>query len=182
MGLDMMLYGEKVLSPKKPKEKKVIEFLDANYVPGQYLFTWNEELKHINDFLDNNRLYGQVGNVKEANKIGDTWKIVTEAIYWRKANAIHRWFTDNCQAGIGNCEMDPILPEQLQELAHCLLTIQGNKEMAIKLLPTESGFFFGSTNYDYSYEQQIKRTITELKSILKPSTIKNWQFYYYASW
>lgn len=36
--------------------------------------------------------------------------------YWRKANAIHQWFVDNCQGGNDDCNYHYVDPEQLKEL------------------------------------------------------------------
>lgn len=42
--------------------------------------------------------------------------IVENAGYWRKANAIHQWFVDNCQDGIDDCRDAYVSHDQLQEL------------------------------------------------------------------
>lgn len=41
---------------------------------------------------------------------------LTEVAYWRKANAIHKWFVDNVQDGIDECQESPVTREQLNEL------------------------------------------------------------------
>lgn len=42
--------------------------------------------------------------------------LVTEVGYWRKANAIHRWFVDNVQGGVDECQHSYVDSEQLEEL------------------------------------------------------------------
>ena len=42
--------------------------------------------------------------------------VVEEVMYWRKANAIHGWFVDNCQNGIDECQMSIVTRAQLIEL------------------------------------------------------------------
>lgn len=42
--------------------------------------------------------------------------IIEEVGYWRKANAIHKWFVDNIQDGEDDCGYYEIAPEQLEEL------------------------------------------------------------------
>lgn len=42
--------------------------------------------------------------------------IITEAMYWRKANAIHKWFVDNVQGGEDDCGEYYVDPEQLKQL------------------------------------------------------------------
>ena len=41
---------------------------------------------------------------------------LTEVAYWRKANAIHRWFVDHVQNGVDKCQESPVTREQLNEL------------------------------------------------------------------
>lgn len=55
-----------------------------------------------------------------------------------------------------------------------------NPELAQKLLPTESGFFFGGTEYDSYYLDECKRTLKELTELLKEDD--NGEFYYGSSW
>lgn len=42
--------------------------------------------------------------------------IEVEAIYWRKANHIHKWFVDNVQNGVDECETYPVSIDKLKEL------------------------------------------------------------------
>lgn len=55
-----------------------------------------------------------------------------------------------------------------------------NTELAEKLLPTQSGFFFGSTDYDEYYIQDLKDTIEIIKECEKYKD--NYEFYYESSW
>jgi len=53
--------------------------------------------------------------------------------------------------------------------------------IAEQLLPTQSGFFFGSTDYDEYYLEDLKDTIETLETIL--SEDNEWSdFYYQSSW
>lgn len=56
--------------------------------------------------------------------------------------------------------------------------------MAAVLLPTESGFFFGGTDYDEYYIEDIKETIKVLEEELKKQESKNYypEYEYHASW
>ena len=36
--------------------------------------------------------------------------------YWRKANAIHKWFVDNCQGGEDRCQEAEVSREDLENL------------------------------------------------------------------
>ena len=55
-----------------------------------------------------------------------------------------------------------------------------NPLIAKKLLPTESGCFFGNTEYDQYYIQDIENTIKIIKEALKDAN--NGDFYYSSSW
>ncbi len=69
--------------------------------------------------------------------------IVEEVMYWRKVNAIHSWFVENCQNGIDECQESYVSREQLEELASICEEVVKTKD--VSLLQTQGGFFFGST-------------------------------------
>lgn len=55
-----------------------------------------------------------------------------------------------------------------------------NSEVANELLPTQSGFFFGSTDYDQWYVEDVENTIEIIdKCLILP---KEYSFYYQSSW
>jgi len=123
--------------------------------------------------------------------------IVEDVVYWRKANQIHKWFVDNCQDGEDDCKEYYVSREQLQELVKLCekvrdsLLAEGNSEgemgkrrflntdVAKELLPTSSGFYFGSEDYDENYLIDLKETIAYIKPEL---STKTGDFYYQASW
>lgn len=57
-----------------------------------------------------------------------------------------------------------------------------NKEICEELLPTQSGFFFGSTEYDEYYLDDIRKTKEELGKIIDTIDYENEDVYYLASW
>ena len=74
---------------------------------------------------------------------------VTEQVgYWRKANEIHRWFMNNVQDGEDNCQPFPVDAEELRKLLATVTAVLDRKEKPEEALPTQSGFFFGGTDYD----------------------------------
>ena len=105
---------------------------------------------------------------------------ITEEIgYWRKANAIHKWFVDNIQDGNDDCGEYRVNEEQLNKLLKLCETVIANPGMAYKILPTENGFYFGSTDYDEYYHQDIKDTKAIIEEALKdPGN----EVYYSSSW
>ena len=136
------------------------------------------------------RQYPENGNdAKIAKAIGDlpignhgmrVKEVSCEAIYWRKANAIHAWFVRECQGGRDECQTTWVSREKLQELLTLCKETFETKDAS--KLPPQSGFFFGSTEYDEGYFYDIRETRDILKKVLKPSTINNWKISYQSSW
>lgn len=171
MGLDMFLNRKRVLS-------------------------WEEQIK-----------------MKEEMKIENPVISVEEEVaYWRKANQINKFFMKRDIDGEGrNAKVDiNDLKELLKickRLKRELKLVDGkihtgtkctkngveemyadgkiiaNKELAEELLPTEAGFFFGSTDYDEWYYQQIVDTIPVLEKIISEhNDAYDMEYSYYASW
>jgi hypothetical protein len=117
--------------------------------------------------------------------------------YWRKANAIHRWFVYNIQEGEDQCQSSECNIDQLAKLqGSCqrVLAAPASKlrGVAEEELPTQGGFFFGPTDlgdprtrqwYLYGLEETIKivdraKTLAET---LDDRGLFHW-FEYRASW
>lgn len=115
--------------------------------------------------------------------------IQEEVGYWRKANQIHKWFVDNVQQGEDNYGEYYVEISDLMNLLNICKEIKENPAKAELLLPTQSGFFFGDTNYDEYYFQNIQKTIEIIEALLKEQSFdKNGRayflgdFYYTSSW
>ena len=102
-------------------------------------------------------------------------------MYWRKANAIHQWFVDNVQGGVDDCRYAELSISKLQELLNELIAVNSNRDKAAELLPTTSGFFFGGTDYDEYYWEDVEKTITKLTEILAEDNSQA-HFEYHSSW
>jgi hypothetical protein len=105
--------------------------------------------------------------------------IIEEAGYWRKANQIHRWFVDNVQNGVDNCGDYYVGSEKLAELLELCKRVKADHSLAEELLPSASGFFFGGTEYDEWYFNDIDNTITILEECLED---ERGDYYYSSSW
>jgi hypothetical protein len=105
--------------------------------------------------------------------------IIEEAGYWRKANQIHRWFVQNVQSGEDDCGDYYVERNQLQELLDLCKIVQADHSKAEELLPSTSGFFFGGTDYDEWYYNDIDTTISILEEALEDT---NGEYYYTSSW
>ena len=186
MGLDMYLDAKKRMYPK--------------WASGGREDT--EEMKKIRQVMP--EIY-KSGNL-------DYIVIQFEAGYWRKANHIHKWFVDNVQNGVDNCERYYVSREDIEKLLKVVNTVlqcsekiegtvnQGwrytqekgkeeltkegmvlaNPAVAKKLLPTAAGFFFGNTDYDEYYHQDLIWTKEVLERALKLG--EEWEYEYHSSW
>ena len=105
--------------------------------------------------------------------------ITEEAGYWRKANQIHQWFVTNVQNGVDNCGDYYVEREKLEELLALCKAVLADRTTAEALLPSASGFFFGGTEYDEYYYQDIEDTIKILNEALED---ERGDYYYSSSW
>ena len=156
MGLDMYLTGKRYLSKYFNEGDEAVAEAIAEKFP---------ELK------------GKAGRFGDASCVKE---IQIEAGYWRKANAIHDWFVKNVQGGEDECRPHYVGREQLEELKALCQEVLDNRERAAELLPTASGFFFGNTDYDEWYFQDIETTIQIIDDCL--ALPASWEFEYRSSW
>lgn len=122
----------------------------------------------------------------ESTKIYGTTISVTAA-YWRKANAIHNWFVDNCQEGVDNCQEVEISIEDMLILVDLCNQVLADNSKAEELLPPTAGFFFGSTEIDEWYLADLEYTSKRLTELAKIAAEEfenqNYiSFTYQASW
>jgi len=98
---------------------------------------------------------------------------------WRKANQVHKWFVDTIQNGVDDCGTYYLELEQLEPLRALCQKALDQPALASTLLPTQSGFFFGSYEYDEWYWEDIKGTIAQLDWVIDTHT--EYQGYEYSS-
>jgi hypothetical protein len=113
--------------------------------------------------------------------ISNVTNIEEEVGYWRKANQIHRWFVENIQNGVDNCGEYSVSKGELEELRNICTEVLNDHSKAEELLPSASGFFFGNTDYDEWYYNDVEHTIEILDKILSESD-GNQDIYYSSSW
>lgn len=112
-------------------------------------------------------------------------EVTVETMYWRKANAIHKWFVDNVQNGVDDCGEYPVSVEQLRTLADLCEKVA--TDLSPELLPTAGGFFFGSTDYNEWYYADLLKTADRLNELLNDKNVVDGQyaiydFVYTSSW
>jgi hypothetical protein len=110
--------------------------------------------------------------------------VEAEFAYWRKANAIHNWFVKNVQDGEDDCKEAYLEKVNLEKLLYVINEVLEDHSKAEKLLPSTNGFFFGSTDYDSRYFNDLEYTKETISKILDKwdTDYKNWDFYYQSSW
>ena len=165
MGLDMYLSAKKHLSKINYKVLQENNELDYNSPEAVY--------PEFNDLMQLTQLTDVATDMYGAS-------VEVTCAYWRKANQIHSWFVREVQGGEDNCGEYYVSSDKLIELlAICKHSLE-NKDPAL-LLP-QGGFFFGSTDIDEWYWNDIKSTISQLERIFALPEFDNLSFYYNSSW
>jgi len=148
--------------------------LDMYFYAKRYLYGYNDNEK----IAAITQLFPEIRGAKIN-------EVKAELKYWRKANAIHRWFVDNVQEGKDECQESYVPVEKLHELRDVCAAVMANTDQAATLLPASSGFFFGSTDYDEWYFKDVEETLNWLNDLLLKDAVdimKDWDFYYRSSW
>ena len=112
---------------------------------------------------------------------------------WRKANGIHNWFVTKVQDGRDECQQSYVSGQQLRELrdaceqvvfAHVNDTRTVHKVAQEVGLTTIHGSFFGSTEYDEWYIEDLRYTMRLVNRLETSGVFDNaWvDIYYQASW
>jgi hypothetical protein len=153
MGLDQYLYAKKYTS-------------DSTYFNTAETFTTLKET--LGD--DARYLVKDMPSISIEMKVGQ----------WRKANAIHAYFVENCQGGEDDCRESYVDRDKLVELLDLCKQVLADHSKADELLSTQSGFFFGSTEYGEWYFQDLEDTVSVIENCLTMGD--EWSFYYQSSW
>ena len=106
--------------------------------------------------------------------------VSVNAAYWRKVNAVHKWFVDNVQRGEDDCGEYYVSHEKLKELLATARAAYSAKDPSE--LPPQAGFFFGSYDIDEWYWAGIKDTIKQLSKLTELPDFDQLSFYYQSSW
>ena len=164
MGLDMYFYARKTTYKSFSKWDNPESTKEVNYP---------EDLKTFSDYIyDRNFKSVQTETIYQ---IG----------YFRKFNALHSYIVKTFADGIDNCQ-DIILykedVEQIKKVLDDVLNAHQQVEKAKEILPTQSGFFFGGTDYDEFYFEDVKDAADLMQSFLDNFDFENYHLVYQASW
>jgi hypothetical protein len=209
MGLDMYLQARRAFAPESDAAKNILATAgitldtlkakaDADPMEEEtsiYLSRWKfrgetdesrmadavEEAAGLLVFAVDDSEGGHLAWVKDQEAV----VVSITCMYWRKANAIHAWFVDNCQAGVDDCGEYLVHPEQMAQLrTHCLQELEAYKKgQAGQILTPRAGFFFGGTEVDEWYARELQETVDGLERVINLAIqIGGIDFYYHSSW
>lgn len=147
--------------------------LDMYLRAERYIYGWQEE-------SEDSRLSKEIAKVLGLSETREVRCVKVDAGYWRKANQIHKWFVENVQEGIDDCGNYEVSRRDLLNLKERCEQVLEDKSLAASLLPTTSGFFFGATEYEDWYYEDLEETIKIIDDAL--SFPDSWSFEYHSSW
>lgn len=103
-----------------------------------------------------------------------------EQIYWRKANQIRRWIVDH--AGYppqANCEPFVLTKDVLNRLIDDSIRVLVDHDIAVDVMPTSDGFFFGNTDIFEWYFQQLAETVRDVSALIAGTNFDEEEIVYY---
>ncbi len=149
--------------------------LDMYLIKKSYVQNWD----HEKDSEKHEVIIKKGGKIREDIKPERITHILEEVAYWRKANAVHKWFVDNCQDGVDDCREAYVTHKELEGLLELCKKALKPSVKEEEVLPTASGFFFGSTEYDQFYMEDMENTVEMMTEILAEDDT---DYYYRSSW
>jgi hypothetical protein len=165
-----------IARPKKSEEfvtaKEIPMGLDMYLTAKQYLSEYNDQDKTISTEI--------MRHFPELSEQHTIQEVSVRVGYWRKANAIHKWFVENVQEGEDNCNPYPVPRERLQELRDTCERVLAFRELATAQLPPASGFFFGSDEINEWYYRDLEETVKIIDACL--ALPNDWSIEYQSSW
>lgn len=170
MGLDMYMFRIKKYGLPFNETLKVNELIV------------NEEQDKMRGFVPKDILAEIEQDIMTAGTCVHWNTLAAKVAYWRKANAIHKWFVDNCQNGVDDCASYNVTKEQLIDLQKLCQQALKDKPNAGKYLPTQSGFFFGNISYDDWYFKDLEATDEMIAEIINETDFNEQYVYYSSSW
>lgn len=189
MGLDVFFYKIKNVADEKKSMGELIES-ESNKVRKNYDKATKRALGKLSKTTDKDefaalrtklltktmaRYTGMGWALKDAAKKDLTFDELSKMVndfrtfayrqsdaYFRKVNFIYRYFSDKLEDEACYCTYN-----DLEELVERCNKVLQDHDLAEELLPTQSGFFFGSTDYDKWYFDDVKDCKKQISKLLK---------------
>ena len=143
-------------------------------------YEWNQQFDKVANGLGES-LISLAGLDQIVSENNYTVSIEVNAIYWRKVNSVHQWFVDNIGGGVDECQRMYVKRKDLEDLRDLVKDTLIHRDKASLTLPPASGFFFGSTEIDEWYWEDLEYTARELDRVLANAKDSD-DFFYQASW
>ncbi|MGR8808934.1 hypothetical protein [Leuconostoc citreum] len=83
---------------------------------------------------------------------------------WRKANQIRQWFVSHFDQDADAQVRISLNEGTIKALIAEIKIVLQKPDVAPHLMPTSDGFFFGSTDYDDDYFEELKDTLQYLEN------------------
>lgn len=166
MGLDMYLYVEEYISKwnyQAVEERAAENFLDLTV--------------EVKNKLREHRVFDTVKRELGIEPCKDSPHMIVRicVAYWRKANAIHNWFIENCaENGVDDCYVSKEQFEQLRRDVTLAVAEEKKRIPAEGTIQPRSGFF-STDNFD-DYLNELRET----KEMLE--RLPDRDYIYRASW
>lgn len=110
----------------------------------------------------------------------DYKSIFKQVAYWRKFNALHQWFVTHVQLGIDNCGLYEVTKDHLFDCLYTLENVHNMKNPSY--LPPTQGFFWGSTEIDDYYWNDVEESIQTISSLIDNTDWATERLFYQSSW
>ena len=170
MGLDIYFY--------KQNRKKAEAVKEHNEKVEKKVAAIRKEINATDDEAKQEKLYEKLRKAKEG-----FIQTQEEIAYFRKVNFLMEFFNYE-----GNCEdllINKCQIEVLVEACEKVLKAKNDEnfeEIAEENLPTQSGFFFGSTDYDNYYLEDVEEVKMKFEEILKNTDFDEEDIIMYCWW
>ena len=163
MGLDIYICKAKKEGLLEMQTKRTEIFNRINDLRARKRTCKSSEWTSIDDEI--NDLFVEYDNY-------NPYSVVAE---FRKANFLMNFFEYD-----GNCELKEISRDEVELLLENCVKVLNGHSLAGELLPTQDGFFFGSTEYDDEYFYKVQDVLAKGSKILVETDWENSVLYFEA--
>lgn len=174
MGLDMYLYKERYYSEHQNKEQRPLidEFDDCKSITVRGVAIYWRKANSIHQWF--------VDNIQDG--VDDCGKYYFSEKKMRELLNVVNEVLEKSVLGDGLVHVGTQYEQgkvfELMEKGQYVV----NPQVAQELLPTTKGFYFGSTDYDNYYIDDLIHTKTGLEKILNDPNVDEYEYYYQSSW
>ena len=163
------LKGSAIIAPHNPD-------LDQDYISATAKKCKELEELHSKALSENDP-----GADKYRTQIDELLAPYDEPTIWygRKENHIHKWV--EAAANLESTNLDYVLIDP-NVLLSDLKTVLDNHNLAPKLLPTQSEFFFGDTEYSDYYFEDVKNLYEVLLAEKEKGYFDTHSYFYWSWW